>query len=169
MNMMRYALIIIRVAVFLSVPALCFAQFPGERTAPAPVQSGLSSLERNADAYMSNNGYWLVPNLTKYGSVSGNSPATSSISLTPGRWAIAVLNWNNSTCTLDAYYRDAGYTPGTEKHPSSAAPGFRFVPLNIESTLSGVLLSVNDASAQPGNRSSRCGFELRFYSFTKTG
>jgi hypothetical protein len=169
MNMMRYALIIIGVGVLLSVPALCFAQFPGERTVPAPVQSTPNSLEREADAFMANNGYRLVPNLTKYGSVSGNSPSTMSISLTPGSWAIGVLNWNNSTCTLDAFYRDAGYTPGTEKHLSTAGPGFRFVPLNIESNLSGVLLTVNDASSTgPGNRSSRCGFELRFYSLTKT-
>jgi hypothetical protein len=147
----------------LAAPTLSFAQFAGERTVPAPAPSVSSASERDADAFMARNGYQLVPTMTKYGSVTGRSPSTLSISLNPGRWAIGVLNWNKSTCMLDVSYKDAGYTAGLEKHPSSLGPGFRFVPLNVESNLGGIHLTVVDAGSQPGNRSSSCGFELRFY------
>jgi hypothetical protein len=81
------------------------------------------SLERTADAFMASHGYRLIPNLTKYGSVFGYSPASMSISLYRGRWEIAILDRSNGTCRLDASYRDVGYTGGTENYRPTQVRG----------------------------------------------
>ena len=155
------ALLIVLCGV-VAAPSISLAQFQDHTVSP-PTAPGPSALERDADAFMAGNGYQLNPGMTKYGSVSGNSPTSFSISLNPGKWAIAILNWNNSTCALDASFRDVGYTVGAERYPATQGPGFQYVPLSVESNLGGIALTMRDASFQRGDRFTTCGYELRFY------
>jgi hypothetical protein len=151
-------------------PTIALAQPWNDHRVPAPTLPGPMSLERNADAFMASHGYRFIPNLTKYGSVSGYSPATTSISLNRGRWAIAILDRSDGTCRLDTSYRDVGYTSGKKNYRPNQGPDFLFIPLNVESSPGGISVTVRDSSFRAGDRFQQCGYELRFYSYTgRTG
>jgi hypothetical protein len=161
---MKLTLACVSAASLCLLAALGHAQPWEEHAIGPPPVPGASPLEQDADNFMAAKGYRVSPGITKYGSVTSRSPATLSISLRPGKWAIAILNWNNSTCTLSADYRDAGYAPGKESYRFTQGPGFQFAPFNVESNLGGILLSVYEATRQPGPPQ-RCGYEIRFYNF----